>query len=106
MASSKGCAERQFTSKDTSSNNTCELASIVTGVCRVGTTDAEQVEHGGLGLEDCTTTNGAYFDTRHGNRDLKVTTKTDKMLAYNSKNRRDLKTHFFMTVIQLLLSTF
>jgi hypothetical protein len=86
MASSKGCTKRQLTSKDTSSNDTCELTSIVTGVCRVCTTDAEQVEHGGLGLENCTTTNGTNFDTRHRDRDLEVTTKTDKMLAYDSTN--------------------
>jgi hypothetical protein len=106
MASSESCTKRQLTGEDTSSDNTCKLASVVTGVCRVGTTNTEQVEHGGLGLENCTTTNGTNFNTRHRDRDLKVTTKTIKMLAYNSTNRKDLKTHFFMTVIQLLLSTF
>jgi hypothetical protein len=106
MASSKGCAERQLTSKNTSSNDTCELTSVVARVCRVSATDAEQIEHGRLRLEDCTTTDGANFNTRHGDRDLKVTTKADKMLAYDLTDEKDLETYFFMTVIQLLLSTF
>jgi hypothetical protein len=106
VTSSKSCAERQLTGEDTSSNDTCELASVIAGVCRVSATDAEQIEHGRLRLEDCTTTDGANFDTRHGDRDLKVTTKTDNMLAYDLTNERDLTTYFFMTVIQLLLSTF
>jgi hypothetical protein len=106
VTSSKGCAERQFTGEDTSSNDTCELAGVVTGACRVSTADTEQVEHGRLRLEDCTTANGTDFDTRHGDRDLKVTTKTDNMLAYDLTDESDLTTYFFMTVIQLLLSTF
>jgi hypothetical protein len=106
VTSSKGCTERQFTGEDTSSNNTCKLASVVARVSRVGATDTEQIEHGRLRLEDCTTTNGTDFDTRHGDRDLKVTTKTDSMLAYDMMYEKDLMTYFFMTVIQLLLSTF
>jgi hypothetical protein len=88
MTSSESCTKRELTGKNTSSNNTCELASIVTGVCRMGTTDAKQVEHGGLGLENCTTTNGTNFDTRHRDRDLEVTTKTIEMLAYDSTDVR------------------
>jgi hypothetical protein len=38
----------------------------------VCTPDAEEVEHGGLGLEDGTATNGADFDGRHGHGDLEV----------------------------------
>ena len=106
VASSKGCAERQLTSKNTSSNDTCELTSVVTGACGVSSTDAEQVEHGGLRLENCTTTDSTNFDTRHRDRDLEVTAKTGEMLVYSSSNKKTLRTYFFMTVIQLLLSTF
>jgi len=106
VTSSKGCAERQLTSQNTSSNDTCKLTGVVTGACRVGTTDAEQIEHGRLGLKNCTTTDGTNFDTGHRDRDLEVTTKASKMLACGSTNRENIKTYFFMTVIQLLLSTF
>jgi len=99
VAGGEGGAERQLTSKNTSGNNTRELTRVVTRVRRVSSADAKKIEHGGLGLEDCTTTDSTNFDTRHRDRDLKVSMKAGQMLAYDSTNREYAKTYFFMTVI-------
>jgi hypothetical protein len=82
VTGSKRCAERQLTGKDTSGDNTRELTGVITGACRVSTTDAKQIEHGRLRLENCATTNGADLNTRHRDRDLKVAMETVEMLAY------------------------
>jgi hypothetical protein len=49
--------------------------------------DAEEVKHSGLGLEDRATTEGANFDGRHGDRDLEVTVET--VIALASATRKD-----------------
>jgi hypothetical protein len=61
MARTKRRIKRQFTRQDTSSDDTSELARVVTGGGGMGAADAEEVEHGGLGFEDCAAAYGAYF---------------------------------------------
>jgi hypothetical protein len=81
VTGSQSCAERQLTGKNTGSDNARKLACVVTGAGRVSTTDAKQIEHSRLRFENSTTTNSADLNTRHGDRDLKVTTEAGKLLA-------------------------
>jgi hypothetical protein len=63
-------AQAQFTCENGGTNDTRELSCIVSGVCGVGAANTEEVKHGSLRLENRTTSNGAYFNRRHGNRNL------------------------------------
>lgn len=72
MASAEGAVEREFAGKDTRSNDAGELARVVAGGSGVSAADAEEVEHGGLGLEDGAAADGADFDRGHGYGDLEV----------------------------------
>jgi hypothetical protein len=59
-------------SQNTRSDDAGKEARVVAWRSGMGATDAEEVEHGGLGLEDGAAANGADFDGRHGNGDLEV----------------------------------
>jgi hypothetical protein len=64
--------ERKFAGEDTSGDDTRELARVVAWGGGVSAAHAEEVEHGGLGLEDGAAANGADFDGGHGDGDLEV----------------------------------
>lgn len=53
LSSSGVNAKAYLSSHDRSANNSSELLRIVTGRSRVGSLDAEHVEHSGLRQEDC-----------------------------------------------------
>lgn len=72
MSSSQGRAQREFSSKHTSADYSRELAGVVSWIRWVRTAHAEEVEHGGLGLEDCAAAEGADFDGGHGDGNLEV----------------------------------
>lgn len=77
MTRREGRAEGQLTGQDTSGDDTRELARVVARVGGVGATDAEEVEHCGLGLEDGAAAEGADFDGGHGDGDLEVTAEAE-----------------------------
>jgi len=72
MASCQSRAKREFTSKNTSGDDAGELPSVGAGGGHVSAADAEEVEHGGLGLEDGAAADGADFDRGHGDGDLEA----------------------------------
>ena len=70
MARRQRRTQRQFARKHTSSNDASELARVVAGVSGMGAAHAQQVEHGGLRLEDGAAADGADFDRGHADGDL------------------------------------
>jgi hypothetical protein len=65
MARTQRRVQTQFTSKHTRGNDTRELARIphlITWRCGMRAPYTQEVEHGGLGLEDCATADGTDFD--------------------------------------------
>lgn len=66
----EGRAERQFARQDAGGDDARELARVVARLAGVGAAHAEQVEHGGLGLEDGAAAYGADFDARHRDGDV------------------------------------
>lgn len=77
----KSRAKTEFSSEDTSCNNTSELPCVISRICGVWSTHTEQIEHGGLRLEDGSSTNRADFDTRHRYGNLKATTQAARLLV-------------------------
>jgi len=65
MTGRESGVQAEFSSKDSSSNNTRQSSCVVTRIRLVGTPDTEQVEHGTLRFKDGSTTNGTDFDRRH-----------------------------------------
>ena len=62
-----------------------------------------------MGFEDGAATDGAHFDAGHGDGDLETAMRAEgKGVLEHQGGIEDqgLTTHFFMMVIQLLLSTF
>ena len=53
--------EREFSSENAGGNDAGELAGVVARGSGVSASDAEEVEHGRLRLEDGTATNGTDF---------------------------------------------
>lgn len=106
VASCESRVERQLTCQYRSSDDTREEPCIVargSGVCAAY---AEQVEHGGLRLEDRTTADGADFNRRHGDGDAEVAIDATNALDYVCLDIHEtVTTYFFMMVIQLELST-
>jgi hypothetical protein len=82
VARAQGAVEGQFTGQDARGNDARELARVVAGRGLVGAAHAEQVEHGGLGLEDGATANGADFDGRHRDGDLEVAVDAGKFVRW------------------------
>jgi hypothetical protein len=72
MSRTECAVERQLSCEDTSADDASELAGVVARCFLVSATHAEEVEHGGLRLEDCAAPNGANFDRGHRDGDLKV----------------------------------
>jgi hypothetical protein len=62
MTSSEGTAERQLAGQDSAADNSSKTAGIVTRICWVRPSDAQQVEHSPLGLENRTTTERTDLD--------------------------------------------
>lgn len=73
MPGREGAAQTELAGQYGSGNDTREALRILAWVRGVGAAHAEEVEHGALGLEDGTTTDGTDFDRRHGDGDLEIT---------------------------------
>jgi hypothetical protein len=86
VARAQGAVEGQFTGQDARGNDARELARIVAGRGLVGAAHAEQVEHGGLGLEDGAAADGADFDGRHRDGDLEVAVDAGKFVRLGKRN--------------------
>ena len=76
MASGQCTATRHFSSEYTGGDNAGEFASVVSRVCWMRTSDTKHIEHSTLGFEDRTATQGAHFDRRHRDTDLKIASET------------------------------
>jgi hypothetical protein len=72
MARGQGRAQAELTRQHACGNDAGELARVVAGVGGMRASHAEQVEHGGLGLEDGAAADGADFDRGHADGDLEV----------------------------------
>ena len=68
----EGRAQREFTGEDACGDDLGELLGVFAGGGGVSAAHTEEVEHGCLGLEDGAAADGADFDGRHGDGDLKV----------------------------------
>ena len=66
VAGGESAAQGQLTGKHSRRHDTGQALRVLSGGSRVGSADTEHVEHGALGLQDSTATNGAHFDRRHG----------------------------------------
>lgn len=62
MSRTQRAVERKLSRKDTGGDDAGELARVVARRFLVGAAHAEEVEHSGLWLEDCTAADGADFD--------------------------------------------
>ena len=62
VASAESAVEGEFACEDAGGDDAGELAGVVAGGFLVGAADAQEVEHGGLGLEDCAAADCADFD--------------------------------------------
>ena len=71
MAGSEGAAQRKLTSENGGRDDTSKTACVVARAGWVGATDAEQVKHGPLGLQDGSAAKRADLQRGHGDRDLK-----------------------------------
>lgn len=88
MAGSKSTAQGQLTSENGGGDNTGETARVVTRARRVSAANAEEVEHGGLGLEDGATAESTDFERGHGHGDLEGTAEAKKkMLVIQLRTR-------------------
>lgn len=58
----EGGAKGEFSSQDTRCDDASQLTRVVAGAGLVCAADAEEVEHGALGLEDSASADGADFD--------------------------------------------
>lgn len=76
VASRERRAQRQLTSQHSGGDDAGEKASVLAGSDGVGATHTKYVKHGGLRLENGATAQGADFDGRHRNGDLKRATET------------------------------
>lgn len=81
VACGKSRAERELASQDGGGNYACQTAGILARVRRVGSTDAEHIEHSGLWLEDGATTQGTNFQRGHRDGDLKVSAETGRHVS-------------------------
>lgn len=72
MARGQRRTQRKLTRQHAGSDDAGELARIVAGVGGMGASHAQQVEHGGLGLEDGAAADGADFDRGHADGDLEI----------------------------------
>ena len=68
MSSSQRAAKAEFASENTGGDNACELASIVTGVRGMRSSNAKEVKTGRLRLQHCSTAYCANFNARHRDR--------------------------------------
>lgn len=78
MTGSKGTAETQLTGQYAGRDDTGELPSIVPGMCWVCASNAEKVQAGTLGLQNCAAAYSTNFDRGHGYRDLQVAVEADQ----------------------------
>lgn len=81
MPRTQRAIQTQFTGQHTRRNDARELARVVAWGFRVGAADAEEIEHGGLGLEDCAAADGADFDAGHGDGDLEIAVYAEAVLV-------------------------
>lgn len=81
MTGSQSTAKRKLTSENSSGHNAGQPPGVLTWAGGVGTADAEQVEHGGLGIKDSATTERANLNGGHGDGDLQGPTEATKMLV-------------------------
>lgn len=90
MAGGKGATQTNFTGKNASGHNTSKSPGIVTGICWVGPSDAKEVEHSALRLQDGPASNRANFDRRHGDTDLKVVVITRGLATQKTRGGNNL----------------
>lgn len=79
VTSRKSTDERKLACHTCRGDDAGELLGVLTGVGWVGSFDAEHLENGSLGCEDGTTTDGADFDTGHGDGHEKIFTMVGSM---------------------------
>jgi hypothetical protein len=72
VAGGKSSTQTELTSEDGSSDDTGQLAGVLTRGGRVRAANTEHVQHRALGLEDSTTPDGADLNGRHRHSDLEV----------------------------------
>jgi hypothetical protein len=65
MARAQRGIQTELACEDAGGDDARELTRVVARCGWVGAADAEEVEHGGLGLEDGAATDGANFDAGH-----------------------------------------
>lgn len=83
VAGGESTAEGQLTRQDGCRDNASKAAGVVSGVGGVRSSDAEQLQHGSLGVQDGATAKGADFQRGHGNGDLERAAETGQWLAYD-----------------------
>jgi len=98
--------QRELAGKYTSSDDLGELTCVLAWACGVRAAYAKHVEHSGLWFEDGAATDGADFYAGHGDGDLEVAVETAKVVSGVRNEVEVGHAYFFMTVMQLLLSTF
>lgn len=109
MTSGQCGTQTQFSGQDGGTDDARKLTSVISRVGGVGATNTEEIQHGGLSLQDRTAADGADFNRRHGHGDLKVTIGTERKTIVSIQIqtcRTGQTTYFLIVVIQLLLSTF
>jgi hypothetical protein len=72
MASGKGAAETQFTSKHGSSHNASESPRVVTRIGWVRAPNTQEIQHSALRLQNGPASNRTDFNGWHGDTDLEV----------------------------------
>lgn len=72
MACCKCTAKTQFPGKNTRSHDASETARVIPGVRGVSTSNAKEIEHSALRLENSPSANGTHFDRWHRHADLKI----------------------------------
>ncbi len=108
MTGSKGAAETEFTGENPCTHNASEFSGVIAWICGMRTSDAEEIQHSALRLENGATTNGPDFDRGHRDADLEIAIVAEERRQHLSSwsDRHGKPTYFRITVMQLLLSTF
>lgn len=78
VAGGEGAAERQLTRKHGCRNDASKAAGVIAWVGGVGSSDAEQLQHGPLGVEDGATAKSTDFQRGHRHGDLERATETGR----------------------------
>ena len=90
MARRERAAKAQLAREDAGGHDASELLGIVTGIGGMSASNAEEVEHCTLRLEDGAAANGADFDGGHGDADLEIAVIAGKSVTIIYRSNRQL----------------